>query len=295
MESHELVTKDIDPFIQVSGNLSLDVEQGEADVCEKVWKHTYVHRNGCHESTSHSQGVLVTCTGRSGSDFLHSLLGELGLDVAHDSGPGRGDDGSVSWPHALLNTNCKLPHFAYNVSTFFKKAYLLVRSPLKQIASRSNNGGHWPRDYPFCTTDMEEWKEDDYNLGQTLQHWVLWNTFAKSYAESIIRVEDLAEHPSLVAHLCNEMRDTANPGCNKENVLSAVQRLGTKTNSGHTDKTLNVTWKRLAALSRDFTAMAQVLAMEFGYEIPLDDRMPGAAKKIQCDWNAHKRWSCLLV
>jgi hypothetical protein len=183
----------VDPFsplIRISRGISMEVT--EANDCEEIWKHTYIHRSGCHENNEAPQGVLVTSTGRSGTDFLHDVFRMVGLDVAHDAGNERGRDGSVSWPHAF-NSNCKLPRWSYGIHKFFNRAHLLVRSPLKQIASRSNNGHGWPNEYPQCVTMTQD---TDF-LGETLEHWVLWNTFAKIYAESFVRVEDLANNQIL--------------------------------------------------------------------------------------------------
>ena len=95
------------PFVPLSGSLvsSMMIPND----CN-VWDHTWVHRQGCDYENTTSVGVLVTRTGRSGSNFLHKAFKYVGLDVSHDKGQ-KGRDGSVSWPHAIRSETCNLPHF----------------------------------------------------------------------------------------------------------------------------------------------------------------------------------------
>lgn len=290
------------PFIALHDRLSPKMK---SDDCNTTWDHTWVYRQGCRYTETTSQGVLVACTGRSGSDFLRHVFKDLGLKVAHD-GKQRGLDGSVSWPHAFRSETCKLPHFTEPRYYTFTTAFLLTRHPLKQIASRSNKGKGWDAGYPACVTSMTNAKLDQDDLLRTMQHWVLWNTFAMTYADSFFRVEDLAEEPHLVAGVCKAMaamREDVQSLCDKQRVESAINELGSNTNSGHTTKSGNVTWGHLAELewswlgTRDFTVMAQKLAAKFGYTVPEDETIRDL-REIRCAWKEEEaqtpKWSCAL-
>jgi len=153
---------------------------------------------------------------------------------------------------------------------------------------------------------MTNAKLDQDDLLRTMQHWVLWNTFVMTYADSFFRVEDLAEEPHLVAGVCEAMaamRENVQSLCDKQRVELAIKELGSKTNSGHTDKSGNVTWGRLAELewrwhgTRDFTVMAQKLAAKFGYSVPENETIRDL-RKIRCAWEEEEaqkpKWSCAL-
>lgn len=286
------------PFF-ASPKFAFTLAHWQSHDCTDVWNHTYVYHEGCSDWKQAPVGVLVVGTGRSGTDFLHEAMSNLGLDVVHDNAARRGRDGAVSWPHTFRPKSCDLPPWSYRIDQPFKKAFLLVRSPLKQMASRANNY-NWPNNrygsyYPQCMTAMNLGSGGDAVLHQVLQHWVLWNTFALTYVESVMRVEDVAEEPRLVAKLCEKMREEADTSlCSETRVKSVIEALGNQTNTGHTRKTANVTWVHLANLDRNFTAMAQQLAMKFGYEVPKDQVLPEVGRQLGCDWNSDGKWACSL-
>ena len=67
-----------------------------------------------------------------------------------------------------------------------------MRAPLKSIASRWKPTEAW-RGSAACQTAMPQGRDpgDNGTLLATVQHYVLWNTFAEATAEHRIRLEDV--------------------------------------------------------------------------------------------------------
>ena len=77
----------------------------------------------------------------------------------------------------------------------------------------------------------------------------------------------------------------------------AAASLSNSTNSEHTSKRLaRVTWARLAALDAPMTAMAQSMAVRYGYEVPENARLQRLfSSKTQCRFTGqNRRWRCWL-
>mmetsp|Transcript_25950 Transcript_25950/g.47862 ORF Transcript_25950/g.47862 Transcript_25950/m.47862 type:complete len:563 (+) Transcript_25950:49-1737(+) len=260
--------------------------------CQSV-QGTYVSRRA---ACANKGGFLITGVGRTGTNFLRHWFNGLGMHVSHDDDPERGEDGAVSWIHGFRSSRCPLPEWTYNISRPFEVAYLLLREPLAQIASRSGNAveDFWV-DIVKCGVQMEPVLSQD-RVGRALEialkHYVLQNSFVERYAQQTFRFEDLLEDPHIVMKLCKQYGG-ASADCTEEKVLS-VQHDNVHKNTLHTEKTPGVTWGRLVELDREFAAMAQNLAQRHGYKLPKHEVLPEAAFGYTCDWGGDGLWTCNL-
>lgn len=280
---------------------------GEATHC-RVLRRSYLHSENCgHTGHLPPSGFLVTGTGRSGTKFLVKVLNALGLQVSHDTAKQRSADGAVSWVHGNHKRGCELPWWSYNVDSFFSEVFLMLRDPLSQISSRSENGNLERRewyDFLSCSSRMNDEgpspaSEEESNvvrsLRTALKFYVLQNSFIEEYAAKTFRVEDLRHEPQILMDLCSRNHSC---NCSLARVTEVMKEVGEKVNSNHTNKTSNVSWSRLAALDRPFAAMAQALAQRHGYVLPKEDVLPEAAFGFSCGFDgadeATSRWTCEL-
>lgn len=281
-----------------------------------VLRRSYLHSEDCgHTGHLPPSGFLVTGTGRSGTKFLVKVLNALGLQVSHDNAKQRSADGAVSWVHGNHKRGCQLPWWSYNVSdSFFSEVFLMLRDPLDQISSRSENGNLERRewyDFLSCSSRMndeghdvsgppgppsgEEDSDVVRSLKTALKFYVLQNSFIEEYAAKTFRVEDLREDPQILMDICSRNHSC---NCSFARVTEVMKEVGDKVNSNHTNKTSNVTWSRLAALDRPFAVMAQILAQRHGYVLPKEDVLPEAAFGFSCGFDGPdeetSRWTCKL-
>lgn len=278
--------------------------------------------------------LLITGTGRSGTTFLTALLNELGLKLSHDS-YGPDEDGGVSWLQAFNDDRCSTPEYNWRVGMDkrvhkvnyryrFKNVFHLVREPLKMIESRADAGFFGsPRNanqyYLDCVIDIgiRELREKvqpeeldfDFSLILALRHWVLWNTFLDFVTENFLRLEDVASGGAQSARIVQaffvlpEFRDKFP---NEDKIHRALNFVVDSRNSAHTKKLeeFNLSWNYLSKLDRKFAIMAQILALNYGYDIFSKDLLPDALentsesgeefslKKIDCSFNRRELWSC---
>ena len=116
----------------------------------------------------------------------------------------------------------------------------------------------------------------------TLQHWIYWNSFIERHAEFRFQLEELgnreAKHRILKEIVTRAGLDKMElDGFDMSMVDERIDQANVDPhkNSGHTikpEKPLN--WRQLARLSPYFTAMAQIQAIRYGYEIPPKDLVP---------------------
>lgn len=257
--------------------------------------------------------MLVTATGRSGTLYLATLLQKIGIKVSHDNGKVTNgfQQGAVSWPHAFNAWHCGHPSFTFwrrlaekRPQQFFRHVFHLVREPLASINSRWNDGDIRPfKNVSACqTTSGEEHRGEvrikskrNRTLLETVRHWVLWHSFLASVAEWRLRVEDVSS--SVILRLLQRAGLRA-PGSANRLIKRTIAELGRTTNTGHTKKKRPLTWAMIAELDATWAAMAQALALLFGYEVPSSVlALGGAARQgIHCGFrSADARWSCELA
>merc|ERR1740117_1165732 len=117
--------------------------------------------------------------------------------------------------------------------------------------------------------------DGDFSLLQTLQHWVLWNSFIEATAEWIFRLEDI--DIALIREIHSRAQET--PSCadasrvpplpdlpTEADMNARMHAISKKTNAGHTSKpTKPLEWGVLMALDAEYTLMAQIMALRYGY------------------------------
>jgi len=315
-----LTTIDEDALLQLTDRSELFPPRNSSTAATEqhcaVLRQTYLESDQCgNRGESPASGFLVTGTGRSGTKFLVHLLEDLGFQVSHDTNTSRGWDGAVSWVHGNHKRKCALPWWSYNITeSYFREVYLMLREPLAQISSRSENGGLIARewyDFLSCSSHMafhQVQGEDGQSfvsqsssdgvhrsLETALKFYVLQNSFIEEYAVSSFRVEALKDDPQVIMDICSRHHGN---NCTRARVSEVMNDLGTSVNSEHTMKTPDVTWSRLASIDRNFTAMAQALAQRHGYVIPREDLLPEAAFGYWCGFDGPdettSRWTCML-
>jgi len=309
---------------QVS-TLSIDKGTTKCDIIQRSSLHSEECKNVHNTGTTSKpllppRQLLVTGVGRSGTKFVYVLLRYAGFRVSHDStNYNRGDntDGAISWPHAFNDDICPHLYWVFKTPKQKSKHYLhiyhLVRDPLKVIESRWNLG----RIISFqqeakCSTAVDKTK---HTLVQTLQHWVLHNTYIESYtAGNLIQLESI--DGKLVHQIYNTTKSDNNNNTQQEVVESitltkTIEEIdehirdlkAKKINSGHTKKKKEAvsTWSKFYSLDKNYTIMAQMTAIRYGYTIPPKDLLPetNLMKQVCGFFNlvnqTHKKWDCYLI
>lgn len=237
-----------------------------------LMSHSYLLKNKyCHNSHASNHNIkaqkfrlLISCTGRSGSTFLFSLLNHLGFRIAHDSGPPHGY-GAVAWPWNfneadkvqinMINGKQRLTKCGHhnNLNTYYHTLIHLVRDPLKSIKSRWDMGkseiNHLRKQFSWlaktdCFSNMwtgwpinmqvfhqpRKQGPDLISLVSTIRHWIYWNTFAKATAKWNFRLEDITNElfaPIIIQKICYEMNKAKSfKNCpNEEKIKMKVRKL----------------------------------------------------------------------
>eukprot|EP00511_Aplanochytrium_stocchinoi_P000328 CAMPEP_0204823440 /NCGR_PEP_ID=MMETSP1346-20131115/1498_1 /ASSEMBLY_ACC=CAM_ASM_000771 /TAXON_ID=215587 /ORGANISM="Aplanochytrium stocchinoi, Strain GSBS06" /LENGTH=377 /DNA_ID=CAMNT_0051950077 /DNA_START=383 /DNA_END=1516 /DNA_ORIENTATION=+ len=289
--------------------------------CEVIRRsHLYSKECGNEGTEGSRRRLLITGTGRSGTDFVHTLLTKLGLELSHDvRGPAK--DGGVSWPEAFNEALCNHPHWNWkskvgggsNKGKFvtFKHVFHLVRHPLKQILSRANNG-EWVtsenRRVTACNTVSDEGlNQTETKLNRaimlTMRHWVLYNSFIEEYAEWRFRLEQLNEERDYIIEQIFTRADWETPHTN----TTENAKVSTHKNGGHTKKPkgLALTWDMLFKLDPKYTELCQAMALKYGYEMDEEEILPNVRQTcpdgsvltsgVDC-WFRKKdgKWECML-
>ena len=267
--------------------------------------------------------LLLTTTGRSGTDFAQGLLHNLGLVSLHDnaestvaaSGLGphvrawpNHTDVVVSWPHAFADgavPGCRTRAFG-NVrdDRRFRHVAHLIREPLASINSRYNRGhieAFQARSSCFTTASVGH--DRSSKLALTLKHYVLWNSFVEASARFHVPLERL-DGPWLRALLTFgglPIRHT------DDEMQRAIVALKAKhVNSGHTKKMADgISWEALRKADAQFAVLAQLLALRHGYELRDEElifsRNASSMPQQHCGFeriqnsNALGRWDCWLA
>ena len=258
---------------------------------------------------------LVTGMGRSGTMFLHAELEQLGLAVGHDTSKGR-FYAYIAWPEAFTNRpfethdrhgrvqrkRCEHPSWNFsNKFYLFKHAYQLVREPLKSIQSRWNIGKIGFVKTAMCNTysiRSKHLSSLDRSLELTMKHWTLWNSMVEQYAEARFRIEDLDRYKQeILVGLVNASRlKEVMEETDLVNLMEAIPQVNVSqsVNSHHTHKSKRpLTWAKLASLNRNFTAMTQIQAMRYKYNVPIDQLLPEVWD--DCDPTVFKVQRCFFL
>lgn len=274
--------------------------------------------------------LLVTCTGRSGTGFLETLLRRVGLRVGHDNRSipmNASEHGAVSWLHAFNDRVCAYPRWGWRrrqrrrrtaAVPFDHRNFLhivhIVRDPLRSMRSRWNKGTIFAFRKPGrCNTVQGNFERGGNatanTLRETLRHWVLWNSFIESLvgAGGRYRTEDI--NGTIVQELYNLAASQDPPGEDPlfpmdmsvpeiDALLQSKKFMANSSNSDHTAKpSWRLTWDMLAQLDEEYTVMAQLMALRYGYAVEekyfyenhLDDRQQ------KCGFNEQQKWACSLV
>lgn len=302
-----------------------------------ILKYTYIYNEACgNVGEGIAKGVLITGLARSGTGFLSHFLKGLGLKVIHDNGDffsrcrrcekdaGKptmrvgheecscqhlnvtahpfGVDGSASYVHAFRREDCEIPVWSYQVKAFFLNAFLVVRHPLMQIASVSNNGrGMDSNQFSQC---LGEWNPDkdcawncqtNQTLLYSLRNYVGTVSFVEQYADYAFRVEDMHDVDVLQGICKHSKADDCS--ASRMEAVAANLTSDNATNAQFSHKLHGVTWAWLGDVSPEYTAMAQIIALRYGYHIPSDELLAGARSNVMsCNWDgkAGKHWACRL-
>jgi len=231
---------------------------------------------------------LVTGVGRSGTKFLAAAFQSLDMSVSHDV-ERIGKEGAVSWMDCFngntkflqnrIAGNLKCRHIGGLADTWrYKHIFHLVRNPLTNIDSRWNAGqvSNFAAE-ARCQTAADEglssslMSRENYTLAFTLRHWVLFNSFAEVTSEWGFRNEELKDS---FPRISNEIRRRIGMGPLADQVFEKISKLSSNTNSDHTKKSGNVTWKKLCEADARYCMMAQLMALRYGYEIDIAEIHP---------------------
>ena len=133
-----------------------------------------------------------------------------------------------------------------------------------------------------------------------MHHWVHWNLFIDAYATSRVRIEDFDKdrNRGTLAHsLCADLKNITK--CPSPSAfIRAATTVATDNHSNHTKKIGVLDWPRLINHDVETAALAQLLAVRYGYDVPPDDRIVDPSiHTASCFLNAFNlgRWTCQLV
>ena len=269
---------------------------------------TSLYRESDHLIGNIVSPVLITGSGRSGTTYLCSVFGKLGLNISHDNdidcGPYPGSDGAVSW------------YDAFDRGRRYKRVLHIIRHPLAVIESRSTKIMMKKiSSVSFMKKMLDGWEDTtdldvvletpnvdlalSYAYTFSLKHWVRINSFVHRHASWREKVEDVFEDAYSFWRLCvaagfgtrcknlveiEKALKSTSPTLNSMGVngtLSNVQKiLGHDKiirEKGSTRKRLS--WEQLKRLvlqkntslnekDLEYTVIAQEMASGFGYIVP---------------------------
>ena len=191
-------------------------------------------------------------------------------------------------------------------ATRFTSVWHLVRDPLVTINLRWNSGdlnAFGALDACNCaqgpTTRYAATQSREATLRRTLRHVVQWNLFVEATATQRVALESLINDTSgeLLRSLCAGdllVKKRCPPAAA---FARASAELVTTINSEHTRKEdTPVTWAQLAALDPEMTAMAQQMALRYGYLVDESERVvPHFERETKCELEVTDgRWRCWL-
>lgn len=213
-------------------------------------------------------------------------------------------------PHAFADNavpGCRQIIFGgegVRASRRFRHVAHLVREPLSSINSRYNMGNISAFRRPSrCFTTAGAGS----TLAQTLQHYVLWNSFVEASSRFHLPLEQLTA-PWLRALLTFGELPIHHSDEEIERAIAALK--ARHVNSHHTAKGPALSWKQLHLVDSKFAILAQLLALRHGYTIRDDEllshRNASTVPQQHCGLRpthppndatavTYGRWDCWLV
>lgn len=309
--------------------------------------------DGFHRFTSFP--LLVSCTGRSGSTYVAKFLNKVGFTIAHDGKDGPVGSGAVSWP-ILFNSKSfqsgvdkngrpnirKCRDANKKPSVRFKQSVHLVRHPVQSIRSRWSVGDwimnfvednffsrticnahlwkNWPSELGQDRTPRDNTGPDLLSLVATIRHWVLWNSYASTISSWGFRLEDFVDKNrtfQIVNDLCSRA-GKKKKDCPKKKLVDHVNNNPIETYSSHSLKALSwkFSWKALFAADPEYTTMAQLMALRYGYKVKVAELVPPLFDHFcqvslegqvfcnvdewsnffepECQFNSNNLWECVI-
>eukprot|EP00924_Labyrinthula_sp_SR-Ha-C_P006491 snap_masked-scaffold_80-processed-gene-0.35-mRNA-1 protein AED:1.00 eAED:1.00 QI:0/0/0/0/1/1/4/0/431 len=252
-----------------------------------------------YNSSAVELSFLITGVGRSGTTFLVDQFKSLNIKISHDNVMDYPLKlkGSASWPNAFNEKYC--PREGWNFGKVkiirYKHIFQVIRDPLKQINSRADGGNYIYRYYVsnICNTDlfkgfeineksydgkMKQFKslvrksglsDFEASLKVALRHWVLHNSFVSSYSEFTFRTEDLKDiqQKETILKYVIEKSELENRPTEKTWQKFRDRKVDEHVNSGLTKKKegFELTWDALEKVDPEFTLMARIMSIRFGY------------------------------
>lgn len=192
--------------------------------------------------------------------------------------------------------------FFNHTRRFFKAGRSRTPPPRRRAAAAAGRrSGAKPEAHPELEPEPEpeleseaEARRADFKLTMALRHFTTWNGFVEQVAARRVRVEDVG--PATVAWLCAALPELWPAGCpTPEAVRAAAAALGQDVNHGHVKvrpglSTAEVTWARLAALDRPSAALAQGMALRYGYNVSALELLPEASARTTYGFTAFGQW-----
>lgn len=194
--------------------------------------------------------LLITGCGRSGTEYMATLLRQSGYDINHER---PGEVGCVSWPMAVGSFSPWGPL----AEEKFQYVFHQVRNPLDVITSWRLNLSDIARDeWKFIRTHVPEISEDDTLLIHCAKYWYYWNLKVEKRTEWRYRIEDV-----------NQIIGEFESRCGLSFDINVIENLPRNTNTWAPTEN-KTTWKELELmLPHDLYINIQEMALRYGYEI----------------------------
>ena len=195
--------------------------------------------------------LLITGCGRSGTEYIATVLQKLGIDTPHEH---MGKDGVVDWSFAS-NKESGIAGFTAND---FEIVLHQVREPMCVMRSAFTlSKKSWQ--FIFRNSPVNAC---DHPIVQVGQYWYYWNKQAENLSQWTYRVEDLLE---IFSKFCEKVQVVSNK--------SILQTVPTDINSrckftGTRHKHYRVfSWNELYNQDPHLTENIFVLAEHYGYNM----------------------------
>ncbi|KAL1526103.1 hypothetical protein AB1Y20_014832 [Prymnesium parvum] len=237
--------------------------------------------------------LLVTGCGRSGTHALAALLRRHGVRAQHE---GRGADATVGWPYAgrVAGSWRALWPMAAQPSSFeaYEPIFKLHRHPLAAVGAvaaglttsgrcRNPSERRWDArawrcasafvDLPVAAVAVSRGGTCDLpaeaRLRLALHYWVKWNLLADRWAARGFAVESLSV-AQFAREWCDHCEKAATCGCPPAALAAARNSTEEKVRARrHGRKRPPIEWSTLDRLDRNMSAVAQRMALAYGYAL----------------------------
>jgi hypothetical protein len=196
--------------------------------------------------------ILITGAGRSGTAYISSLTGKLGLDMPHELQMGR--NGIVSWLLAAQTEDVPWgPKFS---KCEFDVILHQVRHPLKTISTMRTA---MPASWRYIQKNAPSIKREDSVLSKSMKYWVHWNLKAEAMSSWTYRIEDFD-----LKQFCEKIHS---PKLFNKRNRKRVNRLPTTINSRLRSIKKYLMWEDLRQEDENLCDLIQDQAKRYGYEV----------------------------